>query len=239
MHIRHDHSYVTQELQEYISRGYACESLYSLQFRFAFTEAQKAENRAYADKVGLESDAWNAHITSSTRQHSNHMEHIAAVLAQSLKIYQYDAEEAIPYKSNWDLFFWCNDFSQTMRGLLSGRDYTYFTLNFNDRHDHERRQKVYNRVIRILELFADDENLDVAVQYTSIMDEAKIKRDAALIAPTIVGRNCTYGNMEGRIEQGNEYLFFRKKRSRKYMYRLTVAEILAISWQLQAYTTDP
>lgn len=234
MQIRHDHSYVTQAQQEFISRGYACEGLYSLRFSYAFTEVQKAKNRAYADKVGLGSDAWNAHITSSARQRNGHMERIAAVLAQNFKVYQYDDREDIPYRSDWDLFFWCNDFSATMRGLLSGRNYSYFTLSFNDKHTPERRQEVYDRAMRVLELFADDVNLDVAVQYTAVMDEARIKRDAAVIAPKIAGRSCTYGNMEGRVEQGSERLYFRKKRSRKYIYRLTDAEILSLSWQLSA-----
>ena len=43
MEIFHDHSYVSQAEREFISRGYACESFYSLRFSFVYTEAQKAE----------------------------------------------------------------------------------------------------------------------------------------------------------------------------------------------------
>ena len=234
MQITHDRSHISQGEQEFISRGYAHEDLYSLRFSYALTEAQEAENRAYADKVGLDSDAWNARIASSARKHSDHMERIADVLARNFKVYQYDDEEAVPYKSDWDLFFWCNDFSATMRGLLSGRDCSYFTLSFNSQHDHERRQKVFNRAIRILELFSGDVNLEVAVQYTAVMDKAKIKRDAELAIPRIAGRSCTYGDMEGRVETNGEQLFFRKKRSRKRLYHLTDAEVLALSWRLSA-----
>lgn len=234
MEIFHDHSYVSQAEREFISRGYACESFYSLRFSFVYTEAQKAENRAYAETVGTESDAWSVHAAASARRRSEHMERIVNLLAQNFKIYQYDKEETVPYNSDWDLFFWCNDFSSTMQGLLSGRDYGYFTLAFNDKHDHERRQKVYNRAMRILELFSDDENLHIAVQYTAIMDDAKIKRDAALAGLGIAGRNCVYKGMEGRVETNGEALFFRKKRSRKYVYRLTDAAVLSLSWQLSA-----
>ena len=234
MQIIHDHSYVNQAEREFISRGYASEGLYSLRFRYVFIEAQKAENRAYADAVGVDSDAWNTHITASARRRSEHMERIADALARNFKVYQYDDREDIPYNSSWDLFFWCNDFSSTMQGLLSGRDYSYFTLSFNNTHDPERRQKILDRALRILELFSDDENLEVAVQYTAIMDDAKVKHDAALAVPRIAGRNCTYGNMEGRVETNGEALFFRRKRSRKYVYRLTDAEILSISWRLSA-----
>ena len=234
MEIFHDHSYVSQAEREFISRGYACESFYSLRFSFVYTEAQKAENRAYAETVGTESDAWSVHAAASARRRSEHMERIVNLLAQNFKICQYDKEETVPHNSDWDLFFWCNDFSSTMQGLLSGRDYGYFTLAFNDKHDHERRQKVYNRAMRILELFSDDENLHIAVQYTAIMDDAKIKRDAALAVPRIAGRNCVYKGMEGRVETNGEALYFRKKRSRKYVYRLTDAAVLSLSWQLSA-----
>lgn len=234
MQIIHDHSYISQTGQEFISHGYACESVYSLRFSFVYTEAQKAENRAYAETVGTESDAWSVHAAASARRRSEHMERIVNLLAQNFKICQYDKEETVPYNSDWDLFFWCNDFSSTMQGLLSGRDYGYFTLAFNDKHDHERRQKVYNRAMRILELFSDDENLHIAVQYTAIMDDAKIKRDAALAVPRIAGRNCVYKGMEGRVETNGEALYFRKKRSRKYVYRLTDAAVLSLSWQLSA-----
>ena len=234
MEIFHDHSYVSQAEREFISRGYACERFYSLRFSFVYTEAQKAENQAYAEAVGLDSDAWSSCITASARRRSEHMERIVNLLAQNFKICQYDKEETVPYNSDWDLFFWCNDFSSTMQGLLSGRDYGYFTLAFNDKHDHERRQKVYSRAMRILELFSDDENLHIAVQYTAIMDDAKIKRDAALAVPRIAGRNCVYKGMEGRVETNGEALYFRKKRSRKYVYRLTDAAVLSLSWQLSA-----
>lgn len=232
MQIIHDHSFISRTGREFISHGYACESIYSLRFSFLYTEAQQAESRAYAESVGPESGAWSAYITANARQRSQHMERIAAIMAQSFKVCQYDSEDNVPYSSNWDLFFWCNDF--TMRGLPSDRDYGYFTLSFNSRHSPEQRQKILDRAMHILELFADDENLHVAVQYEAVMDDAKIKQDARMAIPRITGRNCVYGNMEGRVETDGEALFFRKKRSRKYVYRLTDTEILSISWQFSA-----
>jgi len=232
MEIFHDHSYVSQAEREFISRGYACESFYSLRFSFVYTETQKAENRAYAEAVGTESDAWRVHVAASARRRSEHMERIAAFMARNFNVYQYSGYEEVPYNSDWDLFFWCNDL--TMRGLPPGRDYGYFTMTFNSEHSPEQRRKIYDRAMRILELFSDDENLHIAVQYTAIMDDAKIKRDAALAGLGIAGRNCVYKGMEGRVETNGETLYFRKKRSRKYVYRLTDAAILSLSWQLSA-----
>lgn len=232
MQIIHDHSYISQTGQEFISHGYACESIYSLRFSFVYTEAQQAENHAYAETVGVESDAWSAYTAASAQQRSKHMERIAAVMAQNFEVFQYSSQDDVPYSSDWDLFFWCNSF--TVRGRPSGRDYSYFTLSFNSRHNPERRQKTFDRAMYVLELFSDDENLHIAVQYETVMDDAKIEHDAKLAAPKIAGRSCEYGNMDGRIETNGKALFFRKKRSRKYVYRLTNAEILSISWQLSA-----
>lgn len=232
MRIIHDTSYISPTSREFISRGYACESYHSLRFSYVYTAEQQAENSAYADKVGLDSDEWSAHIADAAQRKSAHMERIAAFLARNLKIYQYDDNEKVKYASDWELFFWCNDFAQTMRGQLSGRDYSYFTLTFNKAHDPERRQRIYDRVMRILELFADDDNLEIAAQYEAVMDDAKIRQDAELAAPGMGGRACTHNGMEGRLEWNGERLFFRKKRSRTRIYRLTDAEILALSWQL-------
>ena len=113
MQIIHDHNYISQSEREFISRGYACESMYSLRFSFIYTEAQQAESRAYAETVGLGSDAWGIYIAASAKQRSQHMAHIAAVMAQNFKVCQYGGEDDVPYSSDWELFFWCNDF--TMR----------------------------------------------------------------------------------------------------------------------------
>lgn len=180
----------------------------------------------------MESDAWGEYIAANAKQRSEHMERIAAVLARNFRICQYDDRDNIPYGSDWDLLFWCNDFGPTMRGRLSGRDYGYFTLSFNAKHGPERHRKIYDRAMRILDMFAGDGNLQVAVQYKAVPDGARIKHDAALAVPAIVGRKCVYRGMEGRLETNGETLFFRKKRSRKYIYKLTDADVLLISWQL-------
>lgn len=230
MQIIHDRSHIGPTSREFISRGYACESFHSLRLGFVYTEAQQAENRAYADRVGLDSAEWRARIEDAARLKSRHMERIAALLAKNFSIFQYDEE--VEYSSDWDFFFWCSDFSQTMQSRFPGRDYSYFTLTFRDTHDPVWRQRLYDRAMRVLDLFADDANLEVAVQYTTIMDYAKIHDGAELAVPGLAGRTCTHRGMDGRIERCNGLLYFRKKRSRTYIHRLTDDEILELSWRL-------
>lgn len=231
MRIIHDRSHIGPTSREFISRGYACESFHSLRFSFAYTEAQQAENHAYADQVGLGSNEWNNHCERAARLKSEHMEPVAALLAHNFRIYQYEDREGIEYGSDWDLFFWCNHISDTGH---AGRDYSYFTLTFNKAHSPEQRKRICGRAMRVLELFSDDDNLEIAVQYTTIMDDVRIRQAAELAAPGMGGRTCTHRGMEGRLEWNGERLLFRKKRSRTRIYRLTDAEVLALSWHLSA-----
>ena len=76
MQIIHDHSYISRTEWEFISHGYACESMYSLRFSFIYTETQQAESRAYAETVGLESGVWRAYTAASAKKRSQHMERI-------------------------------------------------------------------------------------------------------------------------------------------------------------------
>ena len=57
MQIIQDHGCVSPLEREFLSRGYAYESLHTLHFHYYPTEAQKAGDRANRDKYGLASDA--------------------------------------------------------------------------------------------------------------------------------------------------------------------------------------
>ena len=63
---------------------------------------------------------------------SNYMRPVIEKLADAFVLYQF-SDCGVPYDSDkWDLFFWCNDFNTTCRTSdLTGRDYSYMTLNFN------------------------------------------------------------------------------------------------------------
>lgn len=109
------------------------------------------------------------------------MASVMAAIAREFICYQYEAEDPAPYgSSRWELFFWCNDFSNTLHGYgLSGRDYSYFTLSFNSAQTVEQRVAVCGRVLQFLETrFHSNPNLEVAVQYTTWYDKGKIKADA-------------------------------------------------------------
>ena len=158
-----------------------------------------------------------------------------AAIAREFICYQYESEDPAHYgSSRWELFFWCNDFSNTLHGYgLSGRDYSYFTLSFNLAQTVEQRAAVCGRVLQFLETrFHSNPNLEVAVQYTTWYDKGKIKADAKKVQHLLDGRQYTYGTKEGKFVVENGQLLFHPKYAKKYNYRVDDSDILAICWEL-------
>ena len=61
-------------------------------------------------------------------------------IAWDFVCYQYDENIPVSYGSDrWDLYFWCNPFNGAADA--SERDFSYFTLTFNERQTLEKRRK--------------------------------------------------------------------------------------------------
>lgn len=172
MIIYHDTSYVKPSNAKWIAKGYAMEDIYSLRLQFLYTEAQQEENRM-AHAAGIRD-------TVQLRQAAEHrnavMAPIMAAIAHNFICYGYTEEEPAPYLSDgWEVYFWCNDFSNTAYGCgLSGRDYSYFTLTFNERQTVSQRRVLCERLLEFLDTeFKSHPNLHVAVQYSTWYDTKK------------------------------------------------------------------
>lgn len=123
----------------------------------------------------------------------------------------------------------------TTGGKLSGRDYSYFTLTFNEAHLPEERKKVCAFALQLLkDKFGDSPNLSVTVQYTATLDEKKIRQAAEQMLPNLLKRKCVYREMTGRIKQTSKGVFFMKKHAKSRGYLLSPASILQIGWALDA-----
>ena len=246
MEINHDRSYIGPADREFVERGCGREYVRNFRFQYIYTEEERQDNRKFAEKVGLDSLEWQASCMKAAQIKSAHMVQVMEAISAKHWCYQYNKDRDIGlFKSDiWDLFFWCYDFYSTMRNLgLSGRDYSYFTLNFNDSQSAEKQKEVYESVMQILSQFQNDEHIEVAVQYAVALDKIKIKKDADSVSASLVGKRTTYSptsglvlfpgfEMEGRIVEANGSLFFMKKRARNKGYLLSAEEILRISWAL-------
>lgn len=148
MNLWHDKSYIAPSGPNWVERGYAMYDVHSVRFQFVYTEEQKEANR----RAHTVSDVDQAVLMAAETRNSI-MKPIMDAIAQNFVCYQYEDTEPAPFGScQWDLFFWCNDFSNTLHGYgLSGRDYSYFTLSFNEKHTVEKRAEVCWRLLQFLE----------------------------------------------------------------------------------------
>ena len=105
--------------------------------------------------------------TVQLRQAAEHrnavMAPIMAAIAHNFICYGYTEEGPAPYLSNgWEVYFWCNNFSNTAHGCgLSGRDYSYFTLTFNERQTVIQRRELCDRLLEFLDTESFEERMAI------------------------------------------------------------------------------
>lgn len=226
MKIIYDRTHLGSDGEEMMTLGYATLDYHSIRLRFEYTEAEREQNRALAQCRD------GADLLRSAQMRSEEIRKVVEVIAGQYVCYQYDRRDKCSFSSDlWDFLFWCNCFSQTMPGLgRCERDYSYVTLSFNEQHSLEHRKELCDAVLDLLrEQFADHPHLSVAVQYQLCVDEARIARELAAVSPFLIGKPCTYDQMESRIIENNGALVFLKKRSRKYGYRVSDYSALCIA----------
>ena len=130
---------------------------------------------------------------------SAEMEQIMATIAEQFVCYQYDDRSAPFRDGGWDLFFWCNCFFNTMPDHGSdGRDYSYFTLSFNEQHTAEKRKEICDSVLALInEKFPANPHLDIALQYSALLDYTRIKAETAAVTPKLIGKTCSFRGKMG------------------------------------------
>lgn len=246
MTINHDRSYINHKSLELARHGYGHERVRNFRFQFTYTEAERAENLNRPGPSDMSAEAWNKVCSEFAQRRNACMKRVMEAIAAKHWCYQYDKDRDLEqFRSDgWDLFFWCNDFPNTMRGSMSGRDYSYFTLNFNNAQTEEKQREVYDSTMEILKQFQEDDHIEVAVQYEIVLDEKKIEADAAEIAKNLIGKPCQYTAtneifnlttepMDGRIVEANGQYYFMKKRARSRGYLLDNKDILQIFWNMK------
>lgn len=224
MEIKHDYSYINDVSREFMKRGYAQEDLYSLRFQFVYTEEQRKENSLRAQSVS--SEDYTRLLEDAMWQRNEHMQSVLNAIAAKHLCYQYNVGSDIAYRSgDYDLFFWCNS-------SFGKRDYSYFTLSFNKHHTIEKRREICASVLRILEAYLEDQNLNVAVQYDVLYNNAEINEAVRLLSASMDGRRCFYNGSEGKIVLHGDQFSFKRKYAKKYGCRLSNQDVLYLSWAL-------
>ena len=170
MKIHEDRSHMNIDTR-WFEKGYAKEDVHSLRLQSLCTEAEAAANKQFYDSHTCEE--WEQYIRQASLESSAAMKPVMEAIAQDFVCYQYDENIPVSYGSDrWDLYFWCNPFSGAADA--SERDFSYFTLTFNERQTLEKRRKVCQQVLDLLcSRFQEHPNLDVAVQYSIWFDHPR------------------------------------------------------------------
>ena len=230
MRIWHDRSYIGSSDKIFVTHGMAENDFHSVRFSFVYTEEQQKENARTAKF--LTSHEWSEHCTAARRFQSDYMFPVMDAIAERFMCYQFDKTRQSQYDSDeWEMFFWCNDLYNTTGGKLSGRDYSYFTLSFNERHTTSRHQEICERLLEFLAgRFSTLDNLSVAVQHKTRFFEEKIEEEAKTLAPRYYGTAGSYRRMNGRFINSAGRLIFMKKYARSHGYVVGPHELLMMSW---------
>ena len=236
MKIHEDRSHMNIDTR-WFEKGYAKEDVHSLRLQSLCTEAEAAANKQFYDSHTCEE--WEQYIRQASLESSAAMKPVMEAIAQDFVCYQYDENIPVSYGSDrWDLYFWCNPFSGAADA--SERDFSYFTLTFNERQTLEKRKKVCQQVLDLLcSRFQEHPNLNVAVQYSIWFDHPKIHDAVERAKPRLHGLRCIQDQKEGKLLLQDGALLFKPKYAKKYTRTLSQSQILSLSWELGVEDGEP
>lgn len=234
--IRKDKSYLSGSDLLAIEKGYAALDIHSLRIsREDFTEEEKEQNRKNCDAMTKEE--WSLHCSITPRKTALKVRDLIEALNKKYAIYQYNKDERVDYKSNWDLFFWCNSGDDE-----EGRDLSHITLSMNTTRTLEERLNDINDVIEAIKEIGYA-GLDIAIQYTAKYNYKKMDEAAIDFFEKVKNNFTCYAGYTGKIKEGGIdyeghkcYRFYKKGARTKY-YVLSSKNMFMMS-ELQSKTND-
>ena len=102
-----------------------------------------------------------------------------------------------------------------------------------EQHTAEKRKEICDSVLALInEKFPANPHLDIALQYSALLDYTRIKAETAAVTPKLIGKTCSFRGEDGRIQQVEDKIFFFPKRCRRYGYPLDDMDLLILAWSL-------
>ena len=226
MSIREDKSYLSSLDLLAIEKGIAKLDVYSIRIdREQFSEEEKIENQRIAKTVSREE--WSILCDQNKERTAQKIEPLIESLNEKFVIHQYKDNGMEHYRSNWDLFFWCN-------GGNKGRDYSYITLSTNKNRTVEERQSDIKRVLDYVQEIGF-EGIEIIIQYTATYNNDMVKQIAINYFAKVQDTFINYMGYLGRlkvISQNSQgeicYGFFKKGASKKY-YQVSDITLLGMA----------
>ena len=213
--IREDKSYLSSGDVLAIEKGYAMLDIHSLRISGErLTDEQMKENGRLASIMTKEE--WSNHCSILPGETALKIKPLIEALNKKYIIYQY-ANDNMDYKSNWDLFFWCNGGDDE-----DGRDLSYIKLSTNDIRTLEERAAGINDVLEYIKEIGFT-GIDIAIQYDVKYNKEMIKEAAENYFEKVKNIFINCMGHSGRIKEGGTnykgekvYRFFKKGARSKY-----------------------
>ena len=220
-----DYSYIPNNWNDLVSKGYAKLDLYSLRLDRHLTEEQMEHNKKSASLMSREE--FSAFCEQRRRFYAEKITKVVDLLNNNFSICQYDDSKNISYSSDWDLFFWCNC---TAIDNKYQRNMSYCTLSFNNLSTIEKKFDVLTAVQKLLADYVDDD-IQIYIQYSLEYNDDIIQKDADKYYNLVKGKTLEisqYGKGTIRKIADTYYGFFKPRAKTKY-YPLSDIEVIEIS----------
>lgn len=188
-----------------------------------FTEEEKSESRAFADRYGLNSEEWKARCDEIQQKIANENLALMDFLEKHYTFGQYKEPYHYGDKKDYTFWFWCNDLYNTTNRRLSGRDYSDIHLSL-EKENIEENERIFAEVKKLLEDYPA-KNIQAIFQYSQVENADVIKEEAERIFKACEGKFINYLYSTGKLQRYEDGYIFKKKNAKKYGYRVTPMEI--------------
>ena len=172
-----------------------------------------------------------AALTTLDRQ-IKEAEEAAGRWAERAKLALKKENDELAYEGqDWDFFFWCRDLTPP----LSGRDYSYITLNANERQTPQRQEQAFAELLEFLvELCGDNQNLYVDVLHQLRYNQERFQSAVDQAKRVLPGRLCTYRGLKGSLELTvNGRLLFIPRQKRKAPAKISDTDMIRQLWIIE------
>lgn len=215
MRISHDYSYLGNDADTLIEKGYAELSIHTLHFDRDFSEEEKEENRRQANI--LSKDDWSKRCDNFSEYVYNQLKGIVEYFSNNFDCHQISEEKSTTehYRSDWDLFFYSN------RGWNKKEYFDFFTMSFNEMRTAKSNIQLMNKIIDDVKKM-EIKNVYCRVQYSLKINEEKLEQDSIKVIESIGDKFVIYNGITGKFKLVNEYGnikiygFFPKGSKKKY-----------------------
>ena len=113
------------------------------------------------------------------------------------------------------------------------RDYSQFTLAFNNRQPPEWRTLICKHLLNYLrEHYQNQTNLQVVVHYSVWYDRDRIKAEAQKAMEVMKDRRCRFNEKNGQLVLSGDRLWFKPRNAKRLTY-VDDSDLLLLLWAME------